>query len=238
MKFILGLLTTLVLIVLIPATALGMVPVLSPLVGAGAKDLGILTTLEDTQKAKTKVGTEIIFLPAGTDISKDYQLEGKRNEDITMDSKELTAYANNDNWASYPFRTLQIKIHDDGTLEGSGILVVGKAMPYAMSLGYSEAQIRDAMQKYNIPPFEVPFYISGSGSVINNAVSVNATTIKIGLITIPNSIVSQANQEAAKLLEDIISKRSSSLNVESLTFDKGAMHFKGQSPEKEYLIAQ
>lgn len=238
MKFLLGVVTTLVIIVLAIATALGIVPVLSSLVGAGPKDLGIHTTVADTKAAKEKVGTEIIYLPAGTDTSKDYTFEGTQQEDFTMDSTELTAYANNDGWANYPFRTIQIKIHDDGSLEGSGILVVSKAMPYATALGYSEEQIRDAMQKYNIPPFEVPFYVTGSGSVTNNNVSVNATTVKVGAVTIPASIVSQANEEAANVLEDIIRKRSTSLMVERLTFENGAMHFKGQSPLKEYLIAQ
>jgi len=238
MKFLLGVLTTLVLIVLIAATAFGLVPGLSTLVGAGAKDLGIYTTVADTKAAKTKVGTEIVYLPAGTDISKDYVFEGTQNENFTMDSKELTAYANNDGWASYPFRALQIKIHEDGTLEGSGILVVAKAIPYATALGYSEEQIQDAMKKYNIPPFEVPFYVAGSGSVTNNNVSVNATTVKVGFVTIPQAIVSEANQEAANVLEDVIGKRKTSLNVESLTFENGSMHFKGQSPLKEYLIAK
>jgi hypothetical protein len=238
MKFLLGVVTTLVVIILVIGTALGIVPVLSPLVGAGPKDLGIHASAADAKAAKEKVGTEIIYLPAGTDKSKDYTFEGKQNEDFTMDSKELTAYANNDGWANYPFRALQIKIHDDGTLEGTGILVVSKAIPYATALGYSEEQIRDAMKKYNIPPFEVPFYVNGSGSVTNNRVSINATTVKIGFVTVPGSIVSQANHEAANVLEDVIRKRSASLNAESLTFENGSMHFKGQSPLKEYLISK
>ena len=152
MKFLFGVLTTLVLIILIPATALGIVPVLSPLVGAGPKDLGQRVTMEDTNAARAKVKTEIISLPAGTPTNKDYTMEGKQDENFTMDSKELTAYMSNNPWKNYPIKNVQVKLHDNGALEGSGILVVSKTLPYAMALGYSETQIRDAMQKYNIPP--------------------------------------------------------------------------------------
>jgi hypothetical protein len=238
MKFILGIITTLVLIVLIAATALGVVPILSPLVGAGPKDLGIRITPEQSKAARDKVGTEIISLPAGTEISKDYTLEGKQNEDFTFTSEELTAYSNNRPWKNFPVRNLQIKIHTDGSLEGSGILVVSKAMPYAVALGYSESQIRDAMDKYHIPTFEVPFYVAGSGSVTNDQVTVNANTVKVGAVTIPQSIVAQANTEAASVLTDIIHKHSNSLHAESLTFQNGTMHYKGQSPLKEYVITQ
>lgn len=238
MKFILSILTIFILIVLVAATALGVVPILSNLVGAGPKDLGIRITIEESKNARDKVGTEIISLSVGTDISKDYTLEGKRDEDFIMDSQELTAYSNNRPWKNYPVKNLQIKIHDNGSLESSGILVISKAMPYAMALGYSESQIRDAMQKYNIPPFEVPFYIAGNGSVTNNQVTVNASTIKVGFVTIPQQIVSQVNGEAASVLTDIIHKHSSSLKVDSLTFDNGNMHFKGQSPLKEYVITE
>jgi hypothetical protein len=235
MKFIFGFLTCIVVIVFVGATLLGFVPVLSPLI-AGPKDLGIRITVADSQAAMTKVGTEIIALPSGTASSEDFRLEGKKDANFTMDSKELTANSNNRPWKNYPVRDVQVKILPDGTIEGSAVLIISKAMPYAEALGYSETQIRDAMEKYHIPPFEVPVYVRGKGSVINDSVSVNASNVTIGIIPIPGSIVAKANKEAESVLNDIIRKHSSAFHADSVTFDNGLMTFKGQVPVKEFVI--
>lgn len=223
-----------VLIVLVALTVFGLVPGLSSLVGAGPKDLGIRITKEDSAQAIAKMGIELVPLKT-TGTIKDYTFEGKKDISITLDSKELTAHSNNRPWKNYPVKNLQILIHPDGTIESSGTLVVSKAIPYAMALGYSEGQIKDAMQKYNIPPIEVPIYIKGKGSVFNDSVSVNAQTVQIGAIPVPGDIVAQANKEAESVLDDVIQKHSSSFHAESVSFDDGKMNFKGQVPKKIYI---
>lgn len=109
-KALFGIIVFLLLLVLIPLTALGLVPGLSSLVGAGPRDLGIKINVEDSVRARTKVGTEIISLPKNTDPKDDFVLEGKRDADLTMDSHELTAHSNNRPWKNYPVKNLQIKI--------------------------------------------------------------------------------------------------------------------------------
>jgi hypothetical protein len=237
MKFLFGLVVFVILILLIPLTLLGQVPILSPMVGAGQKDLGIKISAEDSKAAQLKDGTEVIALPKGTAVSEDFKLEGKREVDLVFDSKELTAHSNNRIWINYPVKNLQIEIGSDGTIESSAIIIVSKFMPYATALGYSENQIRDAMEKYHIPPMEVPIYVKGRGSVLNDKVSVDAQTIQIGAVTVPANIVSGANNEAEQVLDDIILKHAQSFHAESVTFADGSMHFKGTLPVKEYVIA-
>jgi len=161
-------------IILIPLTALGLVPGLSPLFGAGPKDFGIKVTKEDSMAARAKAGIEIVSLPKNADQSKDFTLEGRKDSSFTLDSKELTAFTNNRPWIKYPIKNVQVKIDKDGTIESSATLIVSRVMPFAVALGYSETQVRDAMQKYNIPPFEVPVYVKGKGSVLNDVVTINA----------------------------------------------------------------
>ncbi|MCX6732557.1 MAG: hypothetical protein NTV98_03380 [Candidatus Roizmanbacteria bacterium] len=237
LKILFGMIITPVLIVLVALTVMGLVPGLSPLVGAGPKDLGIKITKDDSVKAIAKMGVELVSIKS-TDSIKDYTFEGKKDVSITMDSKELTAHSNNRPWKNYPVKSLQILIHPDGTIESSGILVVSKAIPYAIALGYSESQIKDAMQKYNIPPIEVPIYVKGKGSVFNDTVSVNAQNVQIGAIPIPGDIVAQANKEAESVLNDVIQKHSSSFHAESVTFDNGKMDLKGQVPKKIYVLTE
>jgi hypothetical protein len=206
-------------------------------IGVGAKDLGIKITPQNSADARTKVGTEIISIKSG-DNKTDFTLEGKKDAQFTFDSQELTAHSNNRPWKNYPIKNLQIKILPDGTIESSGILVISKAMPYAIGLGYSENQIKEAMQKYNIPPFEVPIYALGKGSVTNDKVTISASNLKIGSIPIPANIVSEVNKEAEQVLDDLIQKHSNAFHAESLTFSDGKMNFKGQVPEKEYVITE
>ncbi len=237
LKILFGIVLTPFLIVLVCLTAVGLVPGLSQIFGAGPRDLGIRITKQDSLNAFAKIGSEFIPLK-NTDTIKDYTLEGKKDLNFTMDSKELTAHSNNRPWKYYPVKNVQIKIHPDGTIEGSGVLVISKAIPYAMGLGYSEGQIRDAMKKYSIPPFEVPLYIKGKGSVSDDKVSVNAQAVQIGAIPIPGDIVARANTEAEIVLDDIIQKHKDGFHADSITFVDGKMDFKGQVPKKIYVLTE
>jgi hypothetical protein len=236
-KFILGFVFAVALIIFLGLSFLGLTP-LSQAFGTGQKDLGISVTPAETTAAIAKVATEIVALPKDTADSAGFRLEGKKEADFTMTSQEISAHSNNRPWKNYPVKNVQIKILKDGTIESSAILVISKAMPYALGLGYSEEQIRSAMQKYNIPPLEVPIYILGKGSVQNDKVSVSAQTVKIGAISIPGNIVSSANKEAEQVLDDLIRKNSHSFHCESLTFSDNQLHFKGTVAEKQYVVTQ
>lgn len=239
MKLFFGLVFTLILIiVLAPLTALGQVPILSKLIGASQKDLGVVVTQSDADAAIAKVGTEILPLPISTDPADDYQLEGKREVQLTLTAQELTATTLNRPWKNFPVKNVQIAIAADGTIQGSAILIVAKALPYAMAMGYSETQIREAMDKYHLPPFEIPVYVNGKGSVTNDQVNVNASNIQIGAISLPGSLVSQVNQEAEQVLTDIVARHSDSFHAEKLEFANGKMMFEGYLPEREYVIQE
>lgn len=224
-------------IILIPLTALGLVPGLSPLFGAGPKDFGIRVTKEDSLAARSKAGIEIVSLPKNAE-QKDFTLEGRKDASFTLDSKELTAFTNNRPWIKYPIKNVQVKIDKDGTIESSATLIVSRVMPFAVALGYSESQIRGVMQKFNIPPFEVPVYVKGKGSVINDTVSINAQNINIGAIPVPGDIVGQINKGAESILDDIIQKHSTSFHADTLNFTDGRMIFKGTVPRKQYIMTE
>ncbi len=111
-------------------------------------------------------------------------------------------------------------------------------MPYAEGLGYSESKIKSAMEKFSIPPFEVPIYILGKGSVQNDTVSVNAQMVKTGAIPVPQNIVAQANTGAEKVLNDVIAKHSQLFHADLVTFENGKMNFKGRVAEKQYVLTK
>ena len=144
LKFLLGFVVAIILIGIMAVigglTWLGLTP-LSKYLGTGQTDLGIKVTTAETAAAITKVGTEIIALPAGTKNEAGFKLVGSKPASFTMDSQEISAHSNNRAWKNYPVKNVQIIIHQDGTIESSATLIISKALPYAMGLGYSEAQI-------------------------------------------------------------------------------------------------
>ena len=239
LKFLLGLvISSLVLTMMLAIggmTYLGMTP-LSKFFGTGQQDLGITVTKAETQAAMQKIGTEIVALPANTPDDQGFKLEGRKPADFTMNSQELSAHSNNRPWKNYPLKNVQIKIQPDGTIEGSAMLIIDKAMPYAMGLGYSEAQIRDAMKKYSIPPFTVPIYVKGKGNVLDNQATVAASFVKIGGITVPQETVEQANAAASIVLTNLMYTHRDAFDCQSLNFDNGQMHFKGFVAAKEYVV--
>ncbi len=236
-KFIIKTVLILAIIAVGLLTYLGVMPWSSSF-GVGQKDLGIKVTKEESAAAIGKVGTQIIALPAVTPNENSFRLEGTKIANFIMDSQEISAHSNNRPWRNYPIKNVQIKIHDDGTIESSAILIVSKAMPYAMGLGYSRDQIKEEKKKYNIPPVEVPIYILGKGSVSNDKVTVDATNVKIGNIAIPSNILSQINTEAKNVLEDLIRRNGRSFHCESLTFANCKLDFKGRVAEKLYVATE
>ncbi len=239
MKYIISILLVVVGFFVTILALLGVVPGLSALIGASPKDLGIRYTQEDSIAARQKSGgTEIISLPSGSTAADDFRLEGKKPIRFTMDSTELTAHSNNRPWKNYPVHNIQIKIHKDGSIESSATLIIEKAIPYAMALGYSEQQIREAMSKYALPPFAVPIYVLGKGSVHNNSVSVDASTVRIGAIPIPGDIVTQVNRQAESVLNDVIKKHADAFQADDVSFADGVMTFSGAVPEREYVITE
>jgi hypothetical protein len=74
--------------------------------------------------------------------------------------------------------------------------------------------------------------------VHNDGVNVNAQNVKIGAVTIPGNIVTQANHEAESVLNDVIRKHSNAFHADEVSFDKGMMTFAGQVPVKEYVITE
>jgi len=237
-KFLASILTVLLVIALAGLSVAGLVPGLSSLVGASPKNFDIKITKDDSLAAQNKIGTEIISAPKGTEDKNGFKLEGKKDANFSLDSKELTALNNNRSWKNYPLKNVQTKINSDGTVESSGLIVVKKGIPYAMGLGYSEADIKKAMNKYNLPTIEVPFYLKGTGSVVNDDVKISVSSLKIGAISIPQNITNSAAGEAEQVVEDLIRKNSQSFHCESLTFKDGKMNFKGQVAEKEYVVTE
>lgn len=202
----------------------------SYLTSGSPRNLGITYTEQDKTEAYAKNGVTVQTLAPVSDIKQSLRFEGKKDVKFSFNSSQITALNDSNNWQYSPVSHLQIKINPDNTGEVSGILHVNLLLPF-ISLTHSTAEVEKAMQKYNISA-NPPFYLKGTGSVINNKVTLNPTELQIGRITVPSSLVSPNLPVIEKFAQDRINAVPN-LYVRSLNIQNGTVNFDGTMPEKE-----
>jgi hypothetical protein len=210
---------------------IGVVPFLSPLI-AQPKDLGIdsdpalVAAFDQRNNMKNQI-------PGGV-VPGDRQAEfsGSTKLDVELSSQEVTSILNV--WKArspkLPIRDIQVRFNEDGTAEISGVLEIKTAISIAKSLGYSDGDIQKGKSYAKYVAGDLPFYVKGDGSVLDNAVSLSPTTFQLGRLTVPESITNQAKSVVEDMIEKRI-KQVGSIEVESLTHDTGKLQFLGTVPD-------
>ena len=101
------------------------------------KTLGIRYTAADLQSFKGKIKVTNEPLPANSPIGQTLIVSGSHPLDASFTSEELTAIADNrhKDYAYFPFRNVQIRVNNDGTVEGSATVNYQDAVNYLVSLG-------------------------------------------------------------------------------------------------------
>ena len=235
-KKIIGSLLLIVIILVGLGGYMGFIPGVSSIFGSDKpRDLGVKITLEDSKKAQEMTGVILSDLPSDTPISQSIKFEGKKEVKVSFDDVSGSAIMNNRPWKYYPFYNVQVKIHQDGTIESSGMINMDKALQYAESLGFSTADVNKAMDDFKIPKMNLPYYIKGKGEVVDNKVSLNVDTVQAGRLTIPSSVVSQNQDRASRVVESAIN-RLDGFYARSLKVEDGKVVFDGTMAEKEMVV--
>ncbi len=236
MKIVLGFVGLIAILLVGICGYLGFIPGIATVLGADKpRDLGISVTKEDSIQAQNKTGVALVALPADTPLTQSIILTGKKVQTYVMDSKELTALANNRPWKYYPLEQVQIRINDDGTVETSGVLNVDSMMKYVQAIGYSTSDVEKALESYKLPLKKLPFYVKTSGEVKHGKVTGSILAAEVGRIPLPSSIISESTPKVITLIEEGISK-SPGFTVNSLKFENGTLLFDGTVPEQEATV--
>lgn len=230
MKKIFVFLLVFLLLVVGALSYIGVVPFISPLI-AKAKDLGIKTDRELVNKFDEKYGMKN-ELPGGVvEEGREPSYEGSVELDISLSGEEISSIL--EYWKSQygmtPIRDVQVRINKDGTGEVSGILEISTAVMMAKNLGYSNSDIEKAKGYAKYVAGDLPFYIKGKGGVDNNKVSVMASEIQIGRVSLPESI----KEAVAKASGDMVERRMRQVpgvNIEKLSLEDGKVNLKGSIP--------
>lgn len=194
-------------------------------------DLGVVADPQLVAEINEQVGHEVL-LPDSQIYEPSY--EGEIELDGSYSSQQVTSVLASwsQNYSITPFYNVQVKIHDDGTAEGSGMLKVQEAISLAKQLGYSDEQISQASKYATYINADLPVYVKGSAGVSNNQVSVSTSTIRIGNVTVPADIVGPLTGA----VEDAVERKLNqvpSVNIQKMDLSGGKLNLQGKVPQVE-----
>lgn len=236
MKGTLRIIILIVVVLVFVAGLAGFVPGLSTLLGTNKpKDLGITFTIEDSAQSQLASGVILVELPKDTPIENSYRLEGQRDVTFSFDSKQTSAVLNNRPLKYYPFSNVQVRINQDGTMETTGLVNMDTLIKFANGLGYATDDIKKALVQYNIPQMNMPFYIKGTGSIIENKVSLNVQSFEAGRISVPSKILSSNMGRINSFVQDVIEKQNG-FYAKKMVVNDNKIDFDGKLPEKQYVV--
>lgn len=202
------------------------------------KSLGISYARQDLDSIKQKLAITYASLPADAPAGATIIVSGSHPVDQTFTGSELTALADNrhNDYAYFPFRNVQIRVNQDGSVEGSGTINYQDAVNYLLTLGVSQKDIAEGTAKYKIPNANLPVYLKASGQIINNASQISFNAASLANIAVPENLIKQFQPAVNSLIESVIRSRQPSYNIEKLEVINGAVHFSGTSPDVEMAV--
>jgi len=241
LKIIIRLLVFIGIVALIAALILGyfgLIPVVSRIFGSDKpRDLGVTFIQEDFNSGMAKTGKEYVLLPSDLSPEESLKYSGTRVVKTSFTDKELTALTHNRPWKYYPVKDVQLKIHEDGMVEASGVILVDRIIPGLKAFGVDSDQAESVMTRLDFLKTNPPFYIKGTGSIINNELDLDIKNLEIGRLPVPSWFFGGENSSVSMV--DVINfiearlKTISGLSIKSLTLKEGKLFFDGTLPATE-----
>jgi hypothetical protein len=236
MKAFISTFLLIVVVIIFFAGLTGFVPYLSSFLGTDKpRDLGVSTTKEDLAKAQEKSGVIVVDLPKDTPIEESYRLSGQVNKSFSLTSAEATAIINDRPTKYSAFSNVQLKLNPDGTMEASGMVDMSRVLDFAKSLGYATDDINKALSEYNLPRISMPFYIKGTGSILDNKVTVSIQSFQAGRIPLPSKILNANMGRINSFAQDVIG-RQTGFSAKKWAVENEKIVFDGTLPEKESVV--
>jgi len=223
-----------VLVIVLVAGYLGFVPGLSKVFGSDKPvDLGVTYTAADSASGMAKGGVQHIALAATLQPQDSLEFSGTMPKNFNLTQSEVTAMINGNSWVYFPLSDVQVRFNADNTAEISGILKLDKLHDYALARGLSEADYNTALaqvSRYAVIQKNMPFYVKGSGSVVNGNITFEAISLKLGRFPIPATQVNDRKADLLNLLQnDALSIPGFTCN--NFSISNGQMHFDGTLPQ-------
>jgi hypothetical protein len=206
---------------------------LASLSGKG-EDLGIKFTEIDSQKfleTNSLIATNVCPTGETCNVAGPTFL-GTKSVDTTISNSEGTALIND--WISQsknaPFSSAQMRVNANGSVDFSGTVDLSRLKNFGTATKVP-AEIMDAAIKFVGALGEsFPISASGTASIKNNVVTADFTSIKVGFLPVPSSILNGQKVAINNFIEDRLSNVEG-MSIEELSFADGKTTFKGTMPE-------
>ena len=230
-KITLSVLGVIIILLIVGAvTIIGRMPLLTDMVYT-QKDLGVTPDTSLLEPFYEEIGFED-RLEETRSAGSNPTYSGEIDVDVTMNNDQVNAWIStySNEWADMPFESPQFVANEDGSMEGSAMLSLEKAVGFAKYLGYSDEEIEKAKSTVSWFDGSMPVYVKAEGSIINDQISLDVSDAQIAFYSPPQSILDGAE----KVLESIYPKVRSiapALSIESLTNEGGEMKFVGTIPQ-------
>jgi len=238
MHFLKGLLFFIVIIIVIAVLILGylgFVPGLSDIMGTNKpRDLGIKYTQADYDSAGAKNGVKIQVIDSAPDIKTSMVCKGSHQVNASFTSEELTARINinSANWKYFPVKNVQIKINQDGTGEGSGLLLINRLAGFAQATGFADLDIKSVTSKLKFLRNQVPFYVKLGVTVKDGQAKLDVQKAELGRLGLPQDLATKYQSDINYNISRLLSAAAfSGLSVTSADLNGGKLNFNGKLPD-------
>ena len=237
MKVLFGIfigIVTVVLVLVLVAGYFGFVPGVSKIFGSDKPiDLGVTYTAADSASGMAKGGVQHVALPADVQPEDSLSFTGTMPKSFNFTQAEVNALINGNSWVYFPLADIQVRFNSDNSAEISGIVKLDVLKDYALSRGLSEADFNTAMaqvSKYAVIQKNMPFYVKGTGSVVNGVITFECLDFKLGRFPVPTDEINSREADLINLL------RKDALSIPGFRCDNfyisnGQMHFDGALPK-------
>jgi hypothetical protein len=237
MKVILGIfigILTVVVVLVLVAGYFGFVPGISNIFGSNKpRDLGVTATLANYSSVTAKDNIQRVDLPADTPPAQSLSFSGSQPANLNVTQAEATALLNFNPWPYFALTDCQVRFNADGTGEMSGTLLIDKLHDYATGRGYSDTDFNKALkyvQTYAVIQKKMPFYVKGTGSVVNGVISFNISKLEVGRLSIPLSQINDHKDALISAFNKAVSL-TPGFSVNNFSITGGQMHFDGTLPK-------
>ena len=222
-----------VLVIVLVLGYFGFIPVISNLMGANnPQDLGVTYTQEDIDSVNSKLGVTYTELPPGTPDAQSLIMSDYRPTSGSFTDNELTALFNqhSEQWGNYPMSNIQVKISDDGGVEMSGVIEMGRLKGFADSKGYDEETRREIRPYLRYITSNPAIYVKGNFNIVNGGVSSQVEAFKVGRLTIGSGQLLELNYVLEDYITEIIG--SPRLVIRNVSFQNGQSTIEGDIPKQ------
>lgn len=231
-KFFLGIFVVLLVLVLV-AGYFGFVPGISNVFGSNKPiDLGVTYTSADSASGMAKGKVKHVDITSSGSPEGSLSFSGTIPANFNLTQSEVTALINGNKWVYFPLSDVQVRFNADNTAEASGVLHLDILKDYALARGLSESDFNTAIEYlklFTTIQKEMPYYIKGTGSVVNGAITFDCIEFKLGRLPVP---VGQINDRKADLINLLNADALSipGFSVKNFSISEGQMHFEGTLP--------